>query len=67
MYDEKTKIIRSSIVDEEVVGSFEAEKYPNCQLSDTNCKIEIKDFAISWKDASKLVEELSSVIQKYKI
>lgn len=67
MYNEERKIVRSTLVDGNVIGYFEAEKYVGDPLLDTACTIEIKDFSVTWKDTGKMMEELSAVIEKYRI
>lgn len=67
MYNEERKFVRSTLMEGNVTGYFEAEKYDGDPLLDTACTIKIEDFSITWKDAGKMMEELSAVIEKYRI
>lgn len=50
-----------------IEATFEAERFPGCELLDTYVEFNIDRFGITWKDKEKLLEELASVIEKYQI
>lgn len=50
-----------------VTVEAKAEHFPGSELLDTSIEIKVDAFSISWKDRSKLAEEIAAVIRKYLI
>lgn len=61
------KFMKDKICTDNICGQFEAELYPGCPPLDTSIKLDVHDFAITWRDREKLIKELQEVIEKYKI
>lgn len=61
------KYVKDHITLCEVRAGFQAERYPDMPLLDTNVDIKIDTFCIIWEKRNKLVQELLNVIEKYKI
>lgn len=50
-----------------ITGNFEAHRYPNTPLLDTNVELDIPTFSIAWEKRFELMTELAELIKKYQI